>query len=137
MTDQELSCDQRVQERLESRVEALSEIMDRMRDYNASEEDREEAREEYDNFALCFDYVEAEDGEPGYFRYQTSWGGPSDEFRFYVDLADLKPYKVEYWFLDWYDGASRRLYGTDLELLCEVYADFNECGTCQHILDNL
>ena len=30
-----------------------------------------------------------------------SWGGPSDEFRMY-DNSD----KIQYWFLDWFDGAS-------------------------------
>ena len=41
----------------------------------------------------------------GYWRYQMSWGGPSDEFRIYLD-EDNKIYKIEYWYLDWFDGAS-------------------------------
>ena len=59
------------------------------------------------DYGLSFDYCGAEDDEsastPGYFRYQISWGGPSDEFRFYAEK--ITPYKyavwkIEYWFLD-------------------------------------
>jgi hypothetical protein len=34
-----------------------------------------------------------------YYRIQFSWGGPSDELRIYHD-------RVEYRFMDWFDGAS-------------------------------
>ena len=37
---------------------------------------------------LSFDFVEAntfEDQKCGYWRFQMSWGGPSDEFRIYTD----------------------------------------------------
>ena len=52
---------------------------------------------------LCFDRVEAgtfKDQRAGYWRWQLSWGGPSEEFRLF-DNGDL-----EYWYLDWFDGAS-------------------------------
>ena len=61
----------------------------------------------FNEYGLGFDYVPAqtfEDQETGYWRYQFSWGGPSDELRFYGD-AQSHVYKVEYWFLDWFDGA--------------------------------
>ena len=63
----------------------------------------------YDNFfdycnqaGLCFDRVEAgtfKDQRAAYWRWQLSYGGPSEEFRLY-DNKDL-----EYWYLDWFDGA--------------------------------
>lgn len=63
----------------------------------------------YDDFfqyaneaGLGFDYVEAgtfKDQRAGYYRWQLSYGGPSEEFRLF-DNGDL-----EYWFLDWFDGA--------------------------------
>jgi len=63
----------------------------------------------YDNFfdyaneaGLSFDYVEAgtfNDQRAGYYRWQLSYGGPSEEFRLF-DNGDL-----EYWYLDWFDGA--------------------------------
>jgi len=91
--------------------------------------DGEEAFSEY---GLSFDYVApetfGEDQEEGYFRYQLSWGGPSDEFRFYVSPSrhGFTPHRVEYWFMDWFDGASRRLYGADRVLLDDIFEWFNE-----------
>ena len=58
-----------------------------------------------DSFILSADWVEHESEffegaiHREYYRIQFSWGGPSDELRIYHD-------RVEYWFLDWFDGAS-------------------------------
>ena len=61
----------------------------------------------YNQF-LCFDFVApftfGEDQKAGYWRLQISWGGPSSEFRIYVD-ENINICAVEYWYLDWYDGA--------------------------------
>ena len=57
--------------------------------------------------ALSFDYVEPNTFEhqlEGYWRWQFSWGGPSDELRAYVNL-DKSIHRLEYWFMDWHDGA--------------------------------
>ena len=65
--------------------------------------------------ALCFDYVEPHTfternvfppyiQAEGYWRWQFSWGGPSDELRGYVnEHGEL--HRLEYWYLDWGDGA--------------------------------
>ena len=46
------------------------------------------------------------DQETGYWRFQLSWGGPSDEFRIYTVSEDTKDIEhIEYWFMDWFDGA--------------------------------
>lgn len=61
-----------------------------------------------EDYALGFDYVPPytfDDQSEGYFRYQISWGGPSDEFRFFY--RGTLDYRFEYWFLDWFDGAHR------------------------------
>ena len=53
------------------------------------------------NYGLCFDYVELEtfdDQNEDYFRFQLSWGGPSDEVRFYDDGT------IIYVYLDWFSG---------------------------------
>jgi len=84
-------------------------------------------------YGLSFDYVEVGtfNGQcEGYFRYQLSWGGPSDEFRFYTGF-DKVPYRVEYWFMDWFDGAHRQLSGEDRDLLVELFDWFAECGTVE------
>ena len=56
---------------------------------------------------LGFDYDEPgtwPEQLEGYYRWQFSWGGPSDELRAYVNL-DKSIHRLEYWFLDWGDGA--------------------------------
>ena len=56
---------------------------------------------------LAFDYVEPHtfnDQAEGYWRWQFSWGGPSDELRGYVNEHD-ELHRLEYWYLDWGDGA--------------------------------
>jgi len=68
----------------------------------------------FHEYGLDFSYVEPDtfDNQPkGYHRFQISWGGPSDELRFYtrsesLDNEEAITDKVEYWFLDWFDGAS-------------------------------
>mgnify|MGYP003151820104 FL=1 len=57
--------------------------------------------------------VDWDDGKPSYKRIQISWGGPSDEFRIYANGT------IEYWFLDWYDGAKVVLNETDREAVME------------------
>jgi hypothetical protein len=88
-------------------------------------------------YGLCFDYVGPntfrDQGEP-YFRYQLSWGGPTEEFRFYCG-PDLEPYRVEYWYLDWFDSAKIELEGKNLELLLEIWNWFKEGGAVQNALE--
>jgi len=65
-------------------------------------------------YGLSMDYVEPgtfNDQRAGYFRWQLSWGGPADEFRLY-DNDDL-----EYWFLDWNDGACIELRDEDYDTI--------------------
>ncbi len=56
----------------------------------------------FDEYSLSFDYCgideEDDDQESDYFRFQMSWGGPSDELRFYENGA------IEYVYLDWFVG---------------------------------
>ena len=84
------------------------------------------------NYGLAFDYVEKgtfTDQERGYFRYQLSWGGPSDEFRIYVD-QDKQITHIDYWFLDWGDGASVRI--PEDSIAYEVCEQFTELSTEIH-----
>lgn len=85
-------------------------------------------------YGLCFDYVPPgtfTDQREGYFRYQLSWGGPSDEFRFFVSL-NLSCHRVEYWFLDWFDGAHVVLTGAAEECLLTLWQWFLETGAAGH-----
>ena len=78
------SCADQVQEHLEDRLKELHTLE-----------------------GLCFDYVDPNtftDQKEGYWRWQLSWGGPGDEFRIYVN-PDKSVHRIEYWYMDWYDGA--------------------------------
>ena len=69
--------------------------------------DRQEDLKDPEYEALGFDYVEPHtwDNQPeGYWRWQFSWGGPSDELRGYVN-EHRELHRLEYWYLDWGDGA--------------------------------
>ena len=82
------------------------------------------------DYGLSFDYVAPntfDDQREGYFRYQLSWGGPSDEFRFFVNL-DHSCHRIEYWYLDWFDGASLMPGDGEQSFLLEIWEWFRETG---------
>ena len=110
-TNPDLSCEERVDEYLADRLQDIKEFA---REGFSSDD--------FFEYGLCVDYVEPftfDDQEEGYLRYQLSWGGPSDEFRFYQ-------LRTEYWFLDWFDGASRDVSQEDD--IIELKSFFNDCG---------
>ena len=75
--------------------------------------------------ALSWDWVDAEDEKnPGYYRLQLSWGGPSDEFRIYTIGDTLDIDCINYHYIDWFDGAS-----------IPVSEDTLSFDVCQMILD--
>ena len=84
--DYEKTCAERIDEQWQQRLEDLKDL-------------------EFEG--LGFDYVEPHtftDQLEGYWRWQFSWGGPSDELRGFVnEHGEL--HRVEYWFMDWMDGA--------------------------------
>ena len=114
-------CADRVQEAMESRLEDLRDFRNRL---NSGDDDAiDDAMEEFSWYGLCFDYVEAgtfTDQDEPYFRWQISWGGPSDEFRFFLQNGD-ELQRVEYWFLDWFDGACREI---DEEIVNDIWESF-------------
>lgn len=72
------------------------------------------------NYGLCFDYVESDEETEDYFRYQFSWGGPSDELRIYENGS------LEYVYLDWFVGVGFNV--TKDETMQAVKTFFDECG---------
>ena len=82
------TCEQRIDKELESTISELERMY-----YS----DDESEREEFYDYGLSFDYVSPntfKEQEQGYFRYQLSWGGPSDEFRIYTN-PDFTPHYIE------------------------------------------
>lgn len=121
------TCAERVQAEYQHEMDKIRKLW---RLYQSDPDLSDEDYGNWNDYGLSFDYVPAgtfNDQEFGYWRYQISWGGPSltDEFRFYAD-TDLKPYRIEYWFMDWFDGASVLVEGEDLALWKEIWADWVE-----------
>jgi len=105
--------------------------------YCTGDEDGDEDLGRFEDYGLSFDYVAPgtfTDQDEGYFRYQLSWGGPSDEFRFYTG-PEFYPHRIEYWFLDWFDGARWPVHGVDLRFLREIFDWFAEGETVQSVYD--
>lgn len=99
----EKRCIDLVQERFEDRIKTIEELLNTL--YEGKEEDFDGG---FFNLGLGFDFVPAhtfDDQEEHYFRWQLSWGGPSDEFRAYTDNQN-NINRIEYWYMDWFDGAS-------------------------------
>jgi len=83
------------------------------------------------DYGLSFDYVAPgtlNNQREGYWRYQISYGGPSEEFRFYSSGLEYVPYRVTFAFLDWFDGYERKLSDRDAEVLLNLWEWFSEAG---------
>ena len=125
------TCKERIRTHLQSRIADLSKLWEL---YRQDPEANDPDLGNFNEYGLCLDYVAPgtfERQRRGYLRYQLSWGGPGDEFRFYLDES-LNPTRIEYWFLDWFDGAKIILKGQSLALLEEIYQDFKELGVVSH-----
>jgi hypothetical protein len=120
------TCEKRIDDHLRGRLADLRRLFDA---YQRGEDDHER----FCDYGLSFDFVAADtfpDQREAYFRYQLSWGGPSDEFRFFAG-PDYSCHRIEYWFLDWFDGACRVLSGHDEDDLYEIWRFFRESGLCE------
>lgn len=130
--EEQKKCKDRIGEQYRDR---MSDIRKLWSAYTSGQEDVKDLGNIFE-YGLSFDYVAPGtfgDQKRGYFRYQFSWGGPSDEFRFFVD-ENLIPLRVEYWFLDWFDGAKKIVRRKDLDLLLELWDWFKDAGTVENLL---
>jgi hypothetical protein len=125
----EKTCKDRVKTELKNELETLCVLWTAYR--NGDEEPTEYGT--FPEHGLGFDYCPGDDDGEGYFRYQISWGGPADEFRFFVD-AGKHLHRIEYWFLDWFDGANIVLKGNGFDLLEEIFGFFDEIGSVDRAL---
>ena len=119
MTDK--TCKERIEEEYESEMETLRTLW--KNDCEGIEDSEDGNIFEH---GLCFDYCYPTKRDAGYFRYQISWGGPSDEFRIYANQVKhgWEVYRIEYWFLDWFDGASKTLHGEDFKFMKSFIESF-------------
>ncbi len=127
---EQLTCEQRVSAEFEKEIRTLRALWATYcEDVEAYNEDEEARLSEY---GLSFDYVAPntfDDQPEGYWRYQISWGGPSDEFRFYGEMVNewrAVIHRIEYWFMDWFDGASHTLHGDEFKFMDELLTSYFE-----------
>lgn len=98
------SIEERAREHLYSRAEDIKSIMQRQQ--SEDPEIADQAYEDFYQYGLGFDYVDPftfDDQRAGYWRWQISWGGPSEEFRIYVN-QDEEVKAIDFTFLDWGEG---------------------------------
>lgn len=85
------SCEERIDEELKSRMEDIKAIVE-----------AEDPIEELNNRALALSRTVV-------YKLEFSWGGPQDYFEFEYDPEAKELIEVRYYFLDWFDGASRTI----------------------------
>ena len=113
------NCKKRITKHLNSRAEDFKAFMNADHPENVSED-----LGSFYDYGLHFGFVEPntfDDQKEGYYRYQLSWGGPSDEILFYEDGT------IEYWFKDWFDGASQDISNEEWALWLKDW--FEEVGS--------
>lgn len=95
------------------------------------DERREVVSERLNEYPLCVDYFIPEGDKPeGFIRYQISWGGPSEELRFYFSQGATQPYRVEFVFLDWGVGVGFDVTGEGW--VNALWEDWRDCGMIEH-----
>lgn len=74
-----------------------------------------------DEYPLSIDYIEPNIYDtPPFWQYLISYGGPGSEIRFFVnDKSATKPYKVEFWLLEWATAAKYDV--TDEAIIKDVW----------------
>ena len=132
--DTDTTCKARINDEYKGRISDIRQLWDA---YKQDQEAQVEDLGTWNEYGLCLDYVAPRtfrDQRRGYLRYQISLGGPSDEFRFYM-AEDLTLTRVEYWFLDWFDGAHKTLRsGADFDMMKEIYEDWVDCQTVEYLI---
>jgi len=136
MTKETKKCADLVHQKYQDTLKDYQQAYDYFNDgYKDLEKKPDEAYEDYEDFfdyvnqsGLGFDFVETNtftDQKCGYWRFQMSWGGPSDEFRIYTDYDKNINY-IEYWYMDWFDGASIRVNDDVIYHICQMFLECSE-----------
>lgn len=99
------TCKDRIQDALNRSREDIEEYLNTWRQFRyAPYPGARGSALERSGLALCLDAKEEDLGNGKYkvdhYDLTLSWGGPSDGVRFFKDG------RIEYYFMDWYDGAT-------------------------------
>ena len=101
------TCAELISARYVERTKQFNELEDQCFNETLNHENYGEWSRCFNESILAFDFVKANtfDNQPdGFFRLQLSWGGPSDEIRYYTKDEHEKFYKITYNYMDWFDG---------------------------------
>lgn len=125
---------------LESRAEDLKYFMNNGTEAEASDnpaeyEENNPAGCDFYDYGLAVDYVTPGTfkNKAGYLRYQISYGGPSEEVRFYFTPNAREAYKIEFVYLDWGVGVGFDV--TNEDWAKWLFEWFNDVGTVQAEMD--
>ena len=135
MTDK--TCKERVRPHFKSRMSDIRALLKAYRTGKPVKHGGETYTEEsLGEYGLCFCYVAKRtftDQKRGFFQFQISTGGSGDEFRFFGEIQHSKHgvyfniTGIQYWFLDWFDGAKVVLHkdSENFNTLLELFEYFN------------
>ena len=121
----ETKCKDLIEESYSSRIAELRAIWE-------AEKHGEDPPEDlcaFHEYGLCFDYVAMgtfNGQKETYYRFQISWRGPQEEYRFFKD-------RIEFWYLSWFDSAHKVMSGDDLEMLKEIFEYFEDLGMAEKV----
>ena len=92
------------------------------------------------DYALSWDFVEPhtyEDQPIGYFRYQISSGGPSEELWYYLNRSQTAVKSVKFWLLDWFDGLIENKRALTAKCAMRLRRRFGDGGSIELTGDDL
>lgn len=120
-----MTCKEQINHILRRRIKAIRQTM------------RHESDLDFCDLGIAFDYVPSDtfNNRRGYYRFQLATQDPQEEFRFFCDNENNIT-SIEFWLVDWGDGAKRTLRTHDLELLQTVFQHFEDDGSVWFAFDN-
>ena len=116
-------CADLVRDKYKERKDQFEELLDQCTNKTLKHENYGKWSERFNESILAFDFVEPstfKDQKDGYWRLQLSWGGPSDEIRYYSnDRKTLD--QITYCYMDWFDGAEIQVHA---DIWHDIFNDF-------------
>jgi len=116
-------CADLVHDKYNKRTDQFMELLDECTNKNLKHENYGKWSEKFNESILAFDFVKGntfKDQPDGYWRLQLSWGGPSDEIRYYSnDRKTLD--QITYCYMDWFDGAEIQVHA---DIWHDIFNDF-------------
>ena len=119
-------CVDLVHDKYKDRAEQFSNLLDQCTNETLKHENYGKWSEKFNESILAFDFVKGntfKNQPDGYWRLQLSWGGPSDEIRYYKgDHTPAPKYdQITYCYMDWFDGAEIQVHA---DIWHDIFNDF-------------